>query len=373
MKDNITVCYFGSHKEGYSRNSIIKQGLVATGYDIIECNSRANILIRNLILFFKFITIRKNIDIIIVSEMGHASMPIAKLISKLFNKKIIFDPLISAYDTIVEDRKLVPENSIIGSLIFNLDKASFKLADYILADTNEHKDYFAQKFGIGKEKIKKIIVGADTKYYFPAVSTGSKKSYKFNILFQGTYIPLHGIKYIVDAAYALRDEKEIIFTLIGNGQMYNDIVKYSENLRINNINFLPIITQDELRNKIVDSDLCLGIFGDTEKATRVIPNKVYQYLACGKPIITGDSKAIRELLEHNNNVYLCNFADSDELANSIKRLYEDQKLREKLSVNAYKLFSEYCTHETIGKQVSYVIQKCLGEVEDEVNNPDSLS
>jgi glycosyltransferase involved in cell wall biosynthesis len=43
------------------------------------------------------------------------------------------------------------------------------------------------------------------------------------------------------------------------------------------------------------ADMCLGIFGESGKAGRVIPNKAYQVLSCGKPLITRDSEAIREL------------------------------------------------------------------------------
>ncbi|GGF92278.1 hypothetical protein GCM10010916_07070 [Paenibacillus abyssi] len=358
-KNKPTICYFGSHKPGYSRNSIIKQGLIIEGYEIVECNSRVNVLLRSFILFAKFLKIKDRVDIIIVSEMGHASMPIAKLISKIFKIKIIFDPLISAYDTIVEDRKLVSSNRLLVSMVLYLDKVSFKLADYILADTNEHKKYFSQMFDINKEKINKVIVGADTNYYFPSVPADFiDKKEKFNVLFQGTYIPLHGIKYIVDAANLLKHDKEITFTFIGNGQMYDDIVDYSSSIGLDNIEFVPLLPQEELRNRIINSDLCLGIFGDTEKTKRVIPNKVYQYLACAKPIITGDSLAIKELLEHNKNVYLCELANVKSLADSILRLKEDTPLRESLSANAYKLFTEECTPSTIGKQVSDVIKKC---------------
>lgn len=360
VKKRTTVCYFGSHKKGYSRNSIIKQGLKAVGYDIIECNSRANVLIRSLILFVKFLKIKDGIDIIIVSEMGHASMPVAKLISKVFNKRLIFDPLISAYDTIVEDRKIFSNNRLISSLIFNLDKISFKLADYILADTNEHKYYFSRIFDININIIEKVIVGADTTYYFPSDSIGNGEiENKFNVLFQGTYIPLHGIKYIIDAADILRHDDEIRFTFIGSGQMYEDMINYSKKLELNSIDFLPIVPQDELRNQIVNSDICLGIFGDSSKTKRVIPNKVYQYLACAKPIITGDTLAIRELLEHNNNVYLCELADSKSLSESIIKLKEDIYLRKNLATNAYKLFTESCTPLIIGKRVSNVIEKIL--------------
>ena len=54
----------------------------------------------------------------------------------------------------------------------------------------------------------------------------------------------------------------------------------------------------DLVSWISRADLCLGIFGTSEKAASVIPNKVYQVVAAGRPVVTRDSPAIRELLEH---------------------------------------------------------------------------
>jgi glycosyltransferase involved in cell wall biosynthesis len=57
------------------------------------------------------------------------------------------------------------------------------------------------------------------------------------------------------------------------------------------------VDYSELVDWIHRADICLGIFGDSEKAARVIPNKVFQILSTGTPLITRDSPAIRELLD----------------------------------------------------------------------------
>lgn len=352
-----SICYFGSHKYDYSRNEIIKKGLSLNGFKIVDCRSRHNVLIRNFVLFFKFLRIRKEVDVILVSEMSHASMPIAYLVSRLFDKLLIFDPLISAYDTIVEDRKLIKKGGLLSRVVFFLDKLCLKTADFILADTEIHRKYFSETFEIPMDKIGKVIVGADTKYYYPEKKEVAKVKDEFNVLFQGTFIPLHGIKYIIEAADLLRDRTNIRFTIIGEGQEKQEILKISNKLNLTNVSFLPLMSQGLLREKINQSDICLGIFGETVKAKRVIPNKVYQYLACGKPIITGRSEAILELLEHEKNSILCDFANAKSIAESIVRLMDDNELRKKIAYEGLTLFQKECVPLVIGSQLEEYISR----------------
>ncbi len=76
-------------------------------------------------------------------------------------------------------------------------------------------------------------------------------------------------------------------------------------LNSKNIDFIPHwVPYEELPDYVSKADVCLGIFGDTEKAQRVIPTKAIDALALQKPLVTGDSQAARELLINRKIVYL---------------------------------------------------------------------
>ncbi|MEK7615660.1 MAG: glycosyltransferase family 4 protein [Patescibacteria group bacterium] len=155
----------------------------------------------------------------------------------------------------------------------------------------------------------------------------------FSILFWGKMIPLQGVQYIRTAAELLKDQGDIEVRIIGD----------------------PPISYQELMNIIPTADVCLGIFGDTDKAQRVIPNKVYEAIAAGKPVISGDTTAIRELFTDRENILLCNVADPKDLAAKIIELKEDRQLRENIAKNAHALYQKKLRPEQVVRPlISYL-------------------
>ena len=169
---------------------------------------------------------------------------------------------------------------------------------------------------------------------------------RFTVLFFGNFIPLQGVEYIVAAAKEL--EGRCIFNMIGDGQTYNDCVNLSEDLSVTNIRFMGRKSHKETMRAMSQSDLGLGIFGNTAKAKRVIPHKAYEVIACHKPLLTGDSKALRELFTPGQDCLTCIIADGKSLAEVIKNIMDNPAMLRKISDEGYKTYNKYCTPEVIG-------------------------
>lgn len=331
------VCYFGIYDSGYSRNRVIINGLRKNGIEVIECNSKERGMLKYLDLIKKYWQIRKKYDVMIVGFPGQQVMILARFLTK---KPIIFDAFISLYDSLVYDRQLVKPKSLKAGYYWLLDWLSCHLADKILLDTKAHIDYFVKTFRMGRDKFARIFVGSDDEVIFP-LQKKSPHNY-FLVHFHGEFIPLQGIEYIIRSAKLL-EEENIMFNIMGSGQVYNRIVKLAQDLRISNVRFINPVPYEELKFYMSDADVCLGIFGKTRKARRVIPNKVYEALACAKPVITGESPAAKELLVDRKNVLFCKMADERDLAKKILELKNNPDLRNKIAKNGYKLFRKQLT------------------------------
>ncbi|MCK4554133.1 glycosyltransferase [Candidatus Parcubacteria bacterium] len=328
----MTICYFGIYKPDYSRNRVLIKGLKQNGVKIIECQSSLKGFKKYIDLIRKHKKIKNQYDIMIVGFPGYQAIILAK---RLTRKMIIFDAFASLHDSMVLDRKIAEQKSLKAKYYWFLDWLSCKLASKILLDTNEHIKYFAENFKINKEKFIRVFVGSDDEAIKPTEEVKTESS--FLVHFHGSNIPLQGVQYVIKAARLLEKEN-IKFNIIGS----NIKQKYSD-FKIANVNFIDNVPYEKLGEYMSVANVSLGIFGNTEKAARVIPNKVYEALACRSAVITGDSRAVKELLKNKENVLLCKMGSANDLADKILDLKNNKEMQKRIADNGYKLFKQKLT------------------------------
>ena len=173
----------------------------------------------------------------------------------------------------------------------------------------------------------------------------------FTVFHYSKFAPLHGVRTILEAASLLQGQRDVRFVLVGGGQLEDEVRAWMEELELTNVEHHLWMEPAELRGHIASAGACLGIFGDTGKASRVIPNKVYQCMAVGAPIITRDGAGARELLVDGEHVLLCPPADPRALADAIVRLRDDPALRARLAENARRLFVERGSPEAVAGEL----------------------
>ena len=216
--------------------------------------------------------------------------------------------------------------------------------------------FVAKEFRIKKQKFKRIFVGAILDVFYPIKKIEHPE--KFKVLFYGSFLPLHGIEYIIRSAKTLEKENDIVFEVLGWGPGKRKIVELFNSLKPRNLFFTGGTDRELLRDKIVEADVCLGIFGNTSKAKRVIPNKVYECLAVGKPVITADTPAIRELFEDGELMFV-SVADHASLAKAIMALKNDVSLSRDIAKKGHQKFLNFATPNILGNKLLEIINEKL--------------
>lgn len=347
------VCLFGlGETEEGGRDWMIRTGLEENGVKCIACRSFAKgIYAKYRDLAQKWRAITEPFDAVYVVFIGYYFMPLAWYLARRRKVPVILDAFISQYDTEVMDRKRVAAISLRAWFLWLVDWFACFLADAIVVDTRGHKNYFAKHLFVNPKKIIVVPIGSRSDVFVPVMHSATT-GHAFTIEFHGRFIPLQGIEHILGAAKSIADRGEQVqFEIIGDGQTYPAMRALAMERKLTNVTFTGPKTHAEVVDAIHRADICLGIFGTTDKALRVIPNKVYECLACGKPVITERSPAALEYLRDGEEVRMVNPGDSADLAEKIIELKNNEELRLRLGTAARAISMEAFSTRMIVKDL----------------------
>jgi glycosyltransferase involved in cell wall biosynthesis len=113
-------------------------------------------------------------------------------------------------------------------------------------------------------------------------------------------------------------------------------------------------------DEIADADIVLGIFGISEKAARVVPNKVYQAMSVGRCVITRDSPALREMFVPGRHLAVCPPGDAAALAETILALRDDPARAASLAEAGCALVRERFNTASVGQYAVSAIIRVAG-------------
>lgn len=306
------IVFFGTYNPDYPRNRNILKWAREAGHTITPINERGGGIMKYVRLFVGLRQLKGAYDAVFVPFPGHLAAIVAGLATR---KKIVFDAVISLYDTWVFDRQAISKGSFKAWLYRHIDQWAIASSTTILLDTIEHRNYFVKMYHLRPEKCAILPAVADTHLYVPQESLFSEK---YIIFWHGHFSPLHGVPVIIEAARQLRNEP-IEFRLLGSSQEGRRIAAQAQADGLENIHFLPAVPYEELPDAIAAADLCLGVFGTSEKVDRVVPNKVYEYASMGKAIITAQSHAVARVFAGGDIVFWSD-TDSDGLVALIQKI-----------------------------------------------------
>lgn len=356
------AAFFGTYNRGHTANRIAQAAVRAAGFDVVEYHEPlwektrdkhasyfAPASLARLALAWAGAAWRLarawrragGAPVAVVGFNGQLDVLLLRLLCLRGGPRIVFAPLVSLTETLVEDRRVYREGSPAARLLRAIDRATCRAADVVVVDTEEHRRWFERELGIEPSRLLVCHLGADPAAFLdppppgnspretgpvpvspttPAPPSGADG--RLEVLWFGQYLPLHGLDVIVDAVGRLATRGDLRsrlrFTFLGTGEERWRVERSLRATRAD-VHFQDWVPYEELAARIAAADVVLGIFGSSQKARMVVPNKVYEAAAVGAAIVTADTPAIREVFEDGREVVLCR-ADGLALADAIEAL-----------------------------------------------------
>jgi glycosyltransferase involved in cell wall biosynthesis len=310
----LKVLFLGTYDLSKPRNRILIRGLKEAGAELRQCHEpiweavpdksllgpreRAHYLYRVLRSYGRLVhrfLAEERPDVVWIGYLGQLDVLVFGPLARLRGIPVVWDVFISLYDTVVDDRALLPRGGAAAKLLYAWEWLACRAASLVLMDTQAHAEYLAATYGLSRERTGFVWVGAEPDEFPPAGAPVEPQPERpLEVLFYGQFIALHGISTIIRAA-RLVERESIHFSLIGSGQEAESIRALIAEHPLPKLDWEPWVRYEELISRIRQADVCLGIFGTSGKANRVIPNKVFQVVSAQRALVTRDSDAIREL------------------------------------------------------------------------------
>lgn len=268
-------------------------------------------------------------------------------------KTVVVDAFISLYDTAANDRKVVKKGSMLARVLYYLELQAFRNASLVITDTVANSRYYQQLFSLDAEKFNAIPLS--TKETLPRSTADRTDNSVLELLFVGTLVPLHGIQEILTAMVHLLNYP-VRLTIIGDGQTADAVESHLKDYP-DSVNWIrDWQSTDAIIEAIAGADVCLGIFGSSEKAKRVCPFKIYLYTSLGKPVITDQSEWTDDNPDTRESMMLIKGQNKPRLiADAILTLLDTPDTRENLGRNSRQFYEKHLSNRKALAQLNTII------------------
>lgn len=267
--------------------------------------------------------------------------------------KVLFDPMISAWDKKVLEQQKWSRDEKRAKKLHDLEKKMMNAPDFVTWDTSCHVDFCEREFAVPRHKMAALFTGTDEKVFKPA-PTPPREGKEFRVLYHGAYIPLHGMQYIVEAARMTQD-KDIHWDLLGWGAYKKSTEALAAGIK--NITFLDKVPYTKVPEVIYKADVVLGVFGTTEKASRVIGNKIFEAMGCARPVINEYCTGYPEAAKECKAIKFVPAGDAAAIVKAVEEYREDWENRESYNQAAYDFFKKHLSMAEVKKQLVEILAK----------------
>ena len=288
------------------------------------------------------------------------------LLGKLKKKPVVVN-IQDLYPQTVIDLKLLT-NPFLIEVSRWMESFIYRIADQLTVHSEGNRQYL-----IGKQaradKVKVIHNWVDTDLIKPAPRNNdfSRKfdlSGRFIVSFAGVMGFAQGLEVVIGAAEILKDEKHILFVLVGEGVKKADLIKMAESKRLDNVKFIPTQPRDIYPEILQASDICLVTLGK-DLVTPVVPGKMLSIMAAGRPVLAslplnGDApKMIDE--------FKCGIAvepgNPELLAQAILKLYNNRSLAEGMGKRGREAAEKYFSRKNCIKEYEELFNGLQGRIQ----------
>jgi glycosyltransferase involved in cell wall biosynthesis len=278
----------------------------------------------------------KHVDVVMGTTPPMPQAPTAWLIAALKRKPFL-----------LEVRDLWPEFAIDMGILKNkvliwiarrLERFLYARADHILVNSPAYRDYLVQKKNISAARVTVIPNGVDPAPFKNGRPNGVRARLGVNGEFVAMYAGALGIAndiaVVLAAAKRLHHDTGIKFVFVGDGKERPNLERQAKESGLDNVIFAGAQPKTAMPAHLAAADCCIAVLQNIPMFTTTYPNKVFDYMAAGKPTVLAIDGVIRDVVEAAEGGIFVRPGDPDAIAEAIGQLRRDRATAERMGANA---------------------------------------
>ncbi len=180
---------------------------------------------------------------------------------------------------------------------------------------------------------------------------------KFIVLYAGAHGMSNDLQVVLQAAETLREAGNIRFVFVGDGKEKAALQGTAAERRLDNTCFLPPVPKEGMCQVIAAADACLAILKPLEMYKTTYPNKVFDYMAAGRPVVLAIDGVIREVVEGAAAGIFVPPGDFEALAEAVRHLAKDPIQARSMGMAGRRAVERHFARQPLAEKLALLMEE----------------
>jgi glycosyltransferase involved in cell wall biosynthesis len=216
----------------------------------------------------------------------------------------------------------------------------------------------------GAQRVELVPNGADLSMFDPQADGADFRQKhglegKYVVLYAGAHGMSNDLGVLLEAAALLKEHPQVAIVLLGDGKEKAALQTQAAEIGLENVYFIPPVPKTEMGVALAAADACIAILKPIPLYATVYPNKVFDYMAAGKPVILAIEGVIRKVIEGAEAGIPVTPGNPRDIAEAILTLARDPHNGQVMGLNGRRYLQEHFNRPVLAQKLSDVFQAAV--------------
>jgi glycosyltransferase involved in cell wall biosynthesis len=258
----------------------------------------------------------------------------------------------------------VLKNPLLIKMSLWLERFLYRHADRVMVNS---PGYVAHVSRYAARQVELVPNGADPEMFDPADRGSTFRSAnhlenKFVLLYAGAHGMSNDLGVVLQAAKIMQDvtvTSEVTVTFLGDGKEKPGLQKQAAEMQLTNVLFLPPVPKEGMGAALAGADACLAILKPIEEYKTTYPNKVFDYMAAGRPVILAIDGVIREVVESAGCGIFVQPGEPSALAQAVQALAADPARSRQMGLAGRRYLEEHFSRSAVAEKLAGLMEEMV--------------